>query len=288
MLEEILFDKNFNEIIINKEYIEPLEILLQKERIIYSSLRRLQLDFKNEVTKEGFPKILKEVKDYVDKELDVTAPEPGYNYHSRFNNIKFWALLTYSSVVLPITWKVCIANPHPITVIPTTMMTLACAGLMALFGLKGNNDCYDGLFKKLRINKETEVYLKPVIAHEYAHYLQDIQFDYKTKRVNSAIEGHARGVQRIVSERYFEQENNPAYLHHITCETAFELADVYVWVSKRLGRNPRSGLIRNPYKARKPGSHAIGNATFYVLEQFHGRDIYKRFLQRDLKFLEGA
>lgn len=288
MLERILYDKNFNNIMLNAKYYEPLEHLLDKSKQESKELEKQKLNFKHLIPKDRLPEIFLEVKECVNKKIDFIAPDPEYKYGSPLKSEIFWTMTSCYALAAAGLYKAYTTNPTPETFAISSMIT---GWLMAMtvMAWKGSYQrCYSNLFsKKINLVKEPVARLIPTLAHEYAHYLQDVQYDYGRASIGSAIEGHARGVERIISEHYAESEDNPAYLYDVTCLTAHELKKSYLWVSKKLKKEPRKSLAKKPLFVKKPGPHAMGNATFYVLEQFHGRDIYKRFLKRDLTFLKG-
>ena len=124
--------------------------------------------------------------------------------------------------------------------------------------------------------------LIPGIAHEYSHYvhyrkgLGDLCYDIFT-------EGHARGVERQISEIYKEKEDNELFLYDISEETVNELKYTYTLVCRRLKQKPKSSLLKDSIFISNPNlieeqEYSLGNAFFLIHETRYGKDIYKDVL----------
>ena len=101
------------------------------------------------------------------------------------------------------------------------------------------------------------------------------------------MEGHARGVQRHIAHLYSEQEDNGAFLYTMTDYTVAELKSPYRWMCKQLGKQPDESLLRTPTQTIFPFGgtiHALGDASFYIAEALHGKDVYKQALAGSFQF----
>ena len=153
---------------------------------------------------------------------------------------------------------------------------------------------YNSLTKHIVMERGVRAIFIPVLAHEYAHVVQQRKgiispcggyLSYPIFR-----EGHARGVQRYVAEAYCQKEDNEAYLYDISQTTVAELKRAYIWMCKQLGTQVHNSLLRVKSEkdcleermwislGGKPSSHAIGNAFFLVLEAQKDRTIYQTVL----------
>ncbi len=126
--------------------------------------------------------------------------------------------------------------------------------------------------------REPRADLLPSIAHEYTHHVQGQQ---ATNLINCGIfkEGHARGVERFISERYARLEKNPAFLRVIVAETVEELEEAYQWICTTLGAEPRLELPSEDKPGEKLRNHTLGNTIFYLQENCLGKQIYRDVLQ---------
>jgi len=135
--------------------------------------------------------------------------------------------------------------------------------------------------------------LIPTLAHEWAHHIQcekKLNWHHDTLR-----EGHARGVQRMVSERYANARGNPAYLAMSTVLDFAELKATYLvscsrnrvkpylWFKKPTKRDAVEELSIKLTGA--PTNHAMGNTFFSIAESIIGQRIYSDFLKCDLKII---
>jgi len=102
-------------------------------------------------------------------------------------------------------------------------------------------------------------------------------------------EGHAKGIQRIISGQYFKNSGNEAYLHDVSKTDLMELKKTYNWLCKKNKLHPKSELSTSKvFKGTNKlfyhmfGSserHVKGSAFFYLLEQEQGNDVYKNILR---------
>lgn len=128
----------------------------------------------------------------------------------------------------------------------------------------------------------------PVFAHEYTHFIQH-EKDFHNN-ISMLLEGHARGIQRIISDRYAIKEDNPKYLVGIINMDLAEYKSVYNYVCHKTGKEPRSELSEkvslSDYLEEKayhslgfPSPHALGNTLFSLMELSQGEAFYSMILK---------
>lgn len=135
------------------------------------------------------------------------------------------------------------------------------------------------------------------LAHEYAHHIY-----YELNMPGSPVlkEGWARGIQRIIGERYAQRENDKSHLRGVLDITVGELKYAYMWMCCRLKhkiprwlRRTRTIYDGNPFSrwiTGKPGFsrnqleiHAFGTALFRLAEERFGQGIYREFIKGGLR-----
>ncbi len=146
---------------------------------------------------------------------------------------------------------------------------------------------YHSDLKLISVGTLQRTILIPSIAHEYAHHMQH------SKRLGQNCydffsEGHARGVERHISEIYCQKEDNELFLYDISRETISELASAYIWMCKKLCKKPKLSLLKVSTNSIKeslkhlvkeaPSEYAMGNAFFSIYESIYGKEIYKEAL----------
>lgn len=132
------------------------------------------------------------------------------------------------------------------------------------------------------------------IAHEYTHYLQHnfTQLDVKTR--NPIVEGHARGIEGIISEKYVQEYDNPAYVFVHSNRVAKELKDAYLYTCKKKKIIPKKSLENLPipniggllYNLTGNHHYSIGVAAMNIACSKYGEKVYKDVMKNDFEFLK--
>ncbi len=156
---------------------------------------------------------------------------------------------------------------------------------------------YDAKGQKIRLEKTPRESLVTDFAHEYTHHLQH-QFP-KQRSISAEyvpfMEGHARGVQRNIGERYRQREENDAFIWGNLNYDVSELKSVYRWLCKIAGKKVSSSLLstRTPHDGanavylalyKEPTPHALGNALMLIHEAQYGNNIYRKMLHGEYIF----
>ncbi len=181
-----------------------------------------------------------------------------------------------------------------------TTKDLQMAGLLAL-GFGGGTvsfsyrdhigSAFDRSEKVMRIAERKTVPAVGAVSHEYTHLLQD-KTKLRNQRRNPVVEGHARGVEGVITSLFAQRYNNPAYVFNNAERVAEETKDAYLFVCAQRGITPRQSLANLPipnvrgFLYRFFGHHySIGVAAMSIAEAIHGDKIYRDVLRNDFSFL---
>ncbi len=237
-----------------------------------------------------------EVDSFLDIQSKTILP---FGYFSLFNLgvIETTLLALYSLATLPVA-RCLTSPPLSLEFIPTTLFNVGEAILpfipaaMSLHSM-ARSPGYDPIAKKIILGKELLINLKPSVAHEYTHYLQEV-YGICSKKCDIFMEGHARGVQKYVAELFAENERNLAYKYDIMDTTVGEFKSTYLWMCKKLQKVPRESLLITPSQRdfsegwsrffRKPSSHALGNTLLSIYESQLGSRIYSDMIHGNFKW----
>ncbi len=157
-------------------------------------------------------------------------------------------------------------------------------------------DHYNVREKRMHIQGDVESMLTVLIAHEYAHHLQEEIIGPRGPDYRFFSEGHARGIERHISNLYAAERNDPWFASKASEHTTGELAAVYLWMCRSKRKMSRAipvihqnkGMrLANKYMDYKgmPIPHAFGNTIFYLAEKRHGDGIYADALNGNVDFL---
>jgi hypothetical protein len=158
-----------------------------------------------------------------------------------------------------------------------------------------------------------------IISHEYTHYLQDVLWldcfnnpkswyidsDRQISKRSAFIEGHALGMESLISNLYSSKNNSEAFLFKNINYHVYLLRDAYIYLSdyhnKYISRkltnvqtlydsedvveclNTNKRYIRNVPSRLSP--YSVGAAFFAELETRLGPDIYVKMLKEKISFL---
>lgn len=262
-----------------------------------------------------FFKEMQDVKKFVESYLDAKTP----NCITKYRNWRISDVLNSEELDLDNTMKAFSIAAGSITSlalnqvpdnIKAQVMLLGLSGLLAFINIpqwehiitKVNNINEYNMTRDSRgtvwIKKDTKQKVLPIFGHEYTHALQLAKaglFYRDWKEGYYMAEGHARGMQRILSRTYHEKTDDLAFMHNIADYDAGELQSVYIflneWLSLPYNKNiPKIISSRNEperknrSKKKIPTEHAIGNALFSIYEAKHGPSIYKDYYHGKFNF----
>ncbi len=292
---------NLERLLLREENIVVLEDLLNTEA---QRLERLQKCKENDKLNLGervspdeltelFPRICTEVDDFLGiQECDM--PTCGY-----FNLLKdgksILALYTLSSLEVAgaVTSLVINQNLAPIHSIYVGMGVMQF--VMATFLYSMNKSAsYTLSSNTITLERTPRTVLIPTAAHEYTHHLQGREGIKEWKYI-IFMEGHARGVQKHVSEDYMRREDNEAFLYNVLDYTVGEFKSVYSWMCKKFGQQQKNSLLKTKTSRdldeslcrlifKKPTFHAIGNALFSIYQAQQGNHIYRDMIHGRFQF----
>ena len=158
---------------------------------------------------------------------------------------------------------------------------------------------YDPKKNKMMLGRNPEAVLIPTVAHEFDHHALHKNgvpygvFSGKNKSFVYFHEGHAQGVQRVVSKQHFEQTGNDGYLYGSSKIDLVVLKKTYKWYCKKNDQKPKTTLATGKifkginklfyYSFDSSERHVKGSAFFYLLEQEQGNSVYKNTLRDPAK-----
>ena len=302
-------NSNLERRLLRTDNIPVLEELLNRDSQILEKLQKLKednkLDMGNKITtkelKELFPKICTEVDDFLGiQSKDTTKVEYSSLFKLGIESTSCLLLYALSAISLIEPGNLLLTNQglNLSNVLEGIIGGLIFLEATVLHSTSGPH--YDPLFKKVVLSKTTRTELIPTISHEHTHHLQFSRglkgYKYLIFNKYSIFqEGHARGVERHLSEDYRERENNEAFLYDILDTTVGEFKSAYVWMCKKLDKPVRKSLLKTKttrdgdenserFMQRKPTPHARGNALFSIYEALHGKQIYNHMIHGNFKF----
>ena len=145
--------------------------------------------------------------------------------------------------------------------------------------------------------------IRAVIRHEYIHHVQLSRglFDSRSTQESfqAFIEGHAKGIDHLMSEAWRHRTGDPSHVYFATFESVLHLKMALMWIYRSLKMNPKSTNLSKHYNIdvsgmfgrggpKKAASEAMNYAVGHVLmlywEQQHGREIYADALAGDFAF----
>ena len=308
-------NSNLESRLLRTDNIPVLEELLNRDSQRLEKLQKLKednkLDMGNKITtkelKELFPKICTEVDDFLGIQ-SKDLPKVGYNhlFKLKISPIPILSFYTFYTYLMVVAGTSLINNQN----LNTTNLIELGVGVGGLVGtaylhslMKFKGSSYirylDTDLKEVILEKTPRTELIPAMGHEYTHHVQldEGVIDKGGHHGKYLIfkEGHARGVERHLSEDYREREDNEAFLYHILNRNIREFKSAYVWMCSMLSKPVRDNLLRTKalldnyeYRIlsskRKPSLHATGNALFSIYEALHGKQVYNHMIHGDFKF----
>ncbi|MDP2907477.1 MAG: hypothetical protein Q8O03_06055 [Nanoarchaeota archaeon] len=182
-----------------------------------------------------------------------------------------------------------------------TIQDLTTAGALAVFFGGGtlmysmqvySSSSFDYKNDLLLIRAGKTVNAIGAIAHEYTHYLQHHFTELNIQTRNPIVEGHARGMERIISEKFAQEFDNPAYVFINYDRVAKELKDTYLYTCKKKKILPKKSLenlpipnIRGLLYSIDAHHYSIGVAAMTIACSKQGEKVYKDVMKNDFEFL---
>lgn len=281
-------NQNLRALLLKKDNIPILEYLLNAEARRLKPIQKLKeegkLNFGDKVSSKKLKELLPKIKEEVDSFLETPNIDvPSCKYYNIFRpgltTTPILILYAASTFVTIYPLALMLVEPGP------NIGNLLCSGLgaMTLATVSQshslmNSSGYDCRSKSITLKKERRVELIPTIGHEYAHHAQErcgLECGPLDKHPIFA-EGHARGIERYLSETYREREDNEAFLYDILDSTISEMKSTYVWMCEELKMPTRESLLKNKTSRNSlPRSHAVGNTLFSIYGAKYGPKIYR-------------
>jgi hypothetical protein len=133
------------------------------------------------------------------------------------------------------------------------------------------------------------VKLEMTLCHEYTHHVQKAMSLYPDvqNKLWHAIEGHARGIDLVMSQAHRKKYDNLAYEHVYLSMSVPNLRSGYAWLCQGLGIQPKNGLLDRDfypdgYEPTTP--HAIGHSLFQIYRRELGDGIYRDMIHEKFVF----
>ncbi|GEM_PF-4119697 len=133
------------------------------------------------------------------------------------------------------------------------------------------------------------------LAHEYAHFVQDISPAFNSRIGSFMDEGHALGTGLHIARAVAEQENDSRYVLSGLSRSLGQLLCTYSDLCTKIKQAPKSsfnslfsqfGHLRQMHDFLSKNSYCVGGTLFTVAEKTYGVDVYKDVLLRPTCFLE--
>lgn len=280
-----------------------LEEILNKELKLFGSLKGKKLDFSPIPKKEELDELFEEVKDEVDRFLHI-APLEGCScrYKTLWKDGRDGLMKIPSGTILLIS-----------SIVALSSLGITTGTLPFVFALgKGVKNYIDGWNsieqhqkspsvyanenKEIQLNKNHKESLIPTIAHEYAHFVQEM-FGLRFDINKTMTEGHARCVERHVAFDRARKEDNQAYLFNHVYRTVPELRTTYLWLCRNFGLVPHKGLTKfrtesdNVHqrilkRKGRPSYYSVGTSHMLLMEKKHGKAITPGLIHYTAKLSE--
>lgn len=157
-----------------------------------------------------------------------------------------------------------------------------------------SNSSFDYKDNHLLIGSTNTVNAVGSIAHEYTHCLQHhfTHLDVKGESANPIVEGHARGLEGIISEKYAQENDNHAYTYTHSERVSRELKTAYLYTCDKKEITPKETLEKLPIEVNgflhstKIDHYSLGVAAMTIASSKHGENVYKKVMKNDFEFLK--
>lgn len=273
--------------------IEALEEILNERAKRYLEIhqQKEKYDFGPTLTPEKLGelagKTIKEVNDFL-KISNTTSTRISMFYLP--NDLKYAARVTLG--VFTVGTLIELTNGLTTTDLELAgKMALLFGGGMLIYNFRDHlSTVFDRYGKTIRISERKTVPAVGGIAHEYTHQLQDAT-QLANQIRNPVMEGHARGIEGVITNIFAQRYDNPAYAFDHTDRTAKELNDAYLFVCRKKGISPNAFLanlpippVRNWWYNLSGHHYSLGVAAMSIAEKKQGDMIYPEILRNNFSF----
>lgn len=288
-MHELISRYTIESFIGKKENLEVLEGCLDRTAQTYLELneQKAQLSFGQPLNPDNLRKILPQVTEETRRFLGITEISPV-----RFSIFHLPDAIKRSTYVgLGIFGVGSLANisdgSHIGDIEQAALMGFLFGTGTLIYNFKEHlQAAFNPAEKVIRLSAKRSIHVVGEIAHEYTHHIQEQKTGLLKHWNNPVAEGHARGVQRNISQIFAERYNNPAYVFDPISQTAMELKDAYLYICVTNGIIPKASLenleipkIRNIFYRFFGHHYSIGVAALCVAEAKRGNNIYQEVLQ---------
>jgi len=246
---------------------------------------------------------------YFDLKRDITSllgvspniPDPKFRMNSSFNFPAVGLTLMEGTGLLHL--GVCsLAILYSVDISPESLVMAVNHVALGEVGRRASlkfGSMYNPKNKKMMLSQNPEATVIPTFAHELDHHvLSEVGVPYgvfsgKNKSYTLFHEGHAQGVQRVISRQFFEGGKNEAFLYDSSKLDLMMLKKTYGWLCKKNKLQPKTELATGKtfkgmnklfyYSLDSSERHVRGSAFFYLLEQEQGKSVYKNTLRDPAK-----
>lgn len=314
MISKVRTRENFQllEHIIHEMYIKDIK-RLSKER---QDLEEVS-SYGNKIGRNDLRRILDQSKDDIDSFLGLSLKDKPsiakggiLTIDELTNNI--WSCYITSGGLLGASLAGAIFAPE---LLPLYLFSVVAGGVILFLArmnhkLLNRHDCYyDAYCKKIRIKLKPEYFfdrevgVKPLVDHEYAHFvllnslLKDVPSSGigNTGKFDVFEEGFAEGIEEAMGQQHYRKTGNAAYILPVLDIHFNLLKYVYLDTAKKNSFSVSDALYRKDFindaiSINLPEDntyvlHAYGKALFKILEHKHGLGIYRKTVNNDLSFL---
>jgi len=290
------------EILLSRD-IASLEDAIEIEQSQFTHLQDLKR--KGELDFGLRPKEINLQQVYFDLKRDITSllgvspnmPDPKFRMNNSFNFPAVGLTLMEGTGLLHL--GVCsLAILYGVDISPESLVMAVNHVALGEVGRRASlkfGSMYNPKNKKMMLGQNPEATVVPTFAHELDHHvLSEVGVPYQAfskseKSYTLFQEGHAQGVQRVISKQFFEGRRNEAFLYDSSKLDLIMLKKTYGWLCKKNKLQPKTelatgktfkGMNRVFYSLFDSSErHVRGSAFFYLLEQEQGTDVYKNTLR---------
>ena len=278
---------------------ELLDINGQELKRLKTLKRENKLDFGSKVTPEELSELLPKICSDVNEFLGVNSGSPEFSYFKLFKltPLALPVLMFYGLSAVHFTDAVfaLALNKNLDKALHGVREGLRFGIIGACFHKMVSQPYYNGASERVNLEHVKRTKLIPIAGHEYAHHVQNTE-GLLVAKSNIFSEGHARGVQKHMAEKYAQEEDNEAFLYAGLDTTVGEFKSSYIWMCKKLEQKPKKSLLKirtgrdadegiTRLIVQRPTSHALGNALFSIYQDICGDGIYKQMVHREFQFL---
>ncbi|MBU4501524.1 MAG: hypothetical protein KKA79_02950 [Nanoarchaeota archaeon] len=138
---------------------------------------------------------------------------------------------------------------------------------------KSDFDHYNRVFEEMGVVRRRGKAMVFPLSHEYTHHVQSFA-GLPVLNYRILNEGHARGVDRHITNLYAEREDNKAFIYENSALVLKELKRAYNFTCDFNGIKPKSEFLKD-FVDVKISEHTLGTSLFMVYEALHGKEFYK-------------